>query len=311
MKPPHVFNDHTPGRPTVSRTVQSLAETSSGIAALPETEAGAIHSGATQSGATQSSAVRLGNLDVEAYLSNPERKQEFVTPMFDIIAPRYDAFTRLFSFGMDVGWKREAMEAAVASASERQHVHALDLACGTGDFTIGLARALSHATVLGLDASPRMIDQANQRLQDTAMEASVRNRIQVRVGDMMNVSVNGSSVDIVMAGYGVRNVPDPQGALREMARVMKRGGTLVTLDFYRPQSALWRRLLLGYLTVAGNAVGWLWHRDPVVYGYISRSIDHFMSWQSFSALLEREGFAVQRVVRHLGGGIALHVATRR
>ncbi|MEO7997802.1 MAG: hypothetical protein ABI852_10175, partial [Gemmatimonadaceae bacterium] len=67
----------------------------------------------------------------------------------------------------------------------------------------------------------------------------------------------------------------------------------------------------GYLTVAGNFVGWLWHRDPVVYGYISRSIDHFMSWQAFSALLEREGFAVQRVVRHLGGGIALHVATRR
>ena len=99
--------------------------------------------------------------------------------------------------------------------------------------------------------------------------------------------------------------------MREMARVLRSGGTLITLDFYRPEFSLWRALLLRYLTVAGNLVGWLWHRDPVVYGYISRSIDHFMSWQAFSALLEREGFVVDRVVRHLGGGIALHVATRR
>lgn len=299
-------NDRTAGQSTPLPASQSLAGSSADFSSPLDTAAIA-----TKPSASPPSATRLGDLDVEAFLSNPDRKQQFVTPMFDIIAPRYDAFTRLFSFGMDVGWKREALNAAVTSANGLRQVQTLDLACGTGDFTIALARALSQATVVGLDASPRMIDQANQRVQDSAMEDSIRSRVQVRVGDMMAIDVADSSVDIVMAGYGVRNVPDPRGAVREMARVMKPGGTLVTLDFYRPQFALWRRLLLGYLTIAGNAVGWLWHRDPVVYGYISRSIDHFMSWQSFSALLEREGFAVQRVVRHLGGGIALHVATRR
>ena len=127
---------------------------------------------------------------------------------------------------------------------------------------------------------------------------------------MSALAVESGSMDIVTAGYGVRNVPDAATAVREMARVLRPGGTLLTLDFYRPQFAPWRALLLWYLKAAGNAVGWWWHRDPVVYGYIARSIDHFMSWQQFRALLEREGFEVKSVKRHLGGGIALHEALK-
>lgn len=275
--------------------------------------------------------IRLGALDVEAYLGDPDRKQQFVTPMFDVIAPRYDAFTRLFSFGMDARWKREALAAAIAAAKLRAPLRALDLACGTGDFAVALAVALPSVRVTGVDASPKMIQQAEHRLRSAALPSASRrsasglpashrsaslttdviDRISVQVGDMMALDATDASVDLVTVGYGVRNVPDAAVAVREIARVMRPGGTLVTLDFYRPEFSLWRVLLLGYLTVAGNLVGFLWHRDPVVYGYISRSIDHFLSWQAFSALLEREGFVVDRVVRHLGGGIALHVATRR
>ena len=249
---------------------------------------------------------RLGNLDVEAHLADPQTKQAFVTPMFDVIAPKYDMFTRIFSFGMDVGWKKEAIAVAVAHA--RYAHHALDLACGTGDFSFALANQLPSLGITGVDASPRMVEEAERRLQS----ANVQSRLQVHfeVGDMMNLNASDSSIDLVTAGYGVRNVPNAQQCVREMARALKSGGTLVTLDFYRPELLLWRKLLLGYLSVAGNAVGWLWYRDPIVYGYIAKSIEHFMSWQAFSALLVREGFVVNRVVRHLGGGIALHIATR-
>lgn len=251
---------------------------------------------------------RLGDLDVEAYLADPLRKQDFVTPMFDVIAPRYDAFTRFFSFGMDAGWKRDVID-VVRQRGARASA-ALDLACGTGDFAVGIAKALPSVVVTGIDASPRMIDEATRRIADSGTSVT-RDRISFRVGDMMQLDAADSSMDVVTAGYGVRNVPDARQSVREMSRVMRTGGTLVTLDFYRPELAVWRKLLLGYLTVAGNAVGWLWHRDPVVYGYISKSIEHFMSWQAFSALLEQEGFSVSRVSRHLGGGIAMHVATKR
>lgn len=258
--------------------------------------------------ATVPSPVRLGSLDVDAYLRDPALKQAFVTPMFDVIAPRYDAFTRLFSFGMDVAWKREAIAAIVRNAADARS--ALDLACGTGDLAVSIARALPAVHVTAIDASPQMIVEANVRLADTTRDATVAARIHTMLGDMTAIDCVDASMDLVVAGYGVRNVPDAASAVQEMARVLRPGGVLVTLDFYRPEFSPWRALLLGYLSLAGNAVGWLWHRDPVVYGYIARSIEHFMSWQAFSALLEREGFHVQHVTRHLGGGIALHVARR-
>lgn len=254
------------------------------------------------------SPVKLGSLDVDAYLADPARKQAFVTPMFDVIAPRYDAFTRIFSFGMDAGWKRAALQRVTQALASVPQARVLDLACGTGDLAVWIARSVPDATVTALDASPRMIDEANVRL--AGRDSAVAPRIRTIVGDMCAIELPTGTMDAVTAGYGVRNVPDSTQAVREMARVLRPGGHLVTLDFYRPAFAPWRRLLLWYLSVAGNTVGWLWHRDPVVYGYIARSIDHFMSWQDFSALLEREGFRVTRVTRYLGGGIAVHEATR-
>lgn len=250
---------------------------------------------------------KLGTLDVDAYLADPSRKQAFVTPMFDIIAPRYDAFTRLFSLGMDAGWKRRAIAAAAAAAPGARTV--LDLASGTGDVAAQLARALPHAAVTALDASPRMIDAARERLR--TRDADVAARVTPVVGDMMALPQEAASVDVVSASYGVRNVPDPVQCVREMARVLRPGGILVTLDFYQPGFGPWRALFLWYLSVAGNLVGWLWHRDPVVYGYIARSIRDFMTADAFSTLLEREGFEVIGVSRALFGGIAQHVARRR
>jgi len=255
----------------------------------------------------KNSPPRLGALDVDAFLSDPARKQAFVTPMFDIIAPRYDAFTRWFSLGMDAVWKRVAIAAVTQHAPSA--IAALDLASGTGDVAVQIARALPTVRVEALDASPRMIDAAQARLR--AGDADVAARVRAMVGDMMALPQGDASTDLVTASYGVRNVPDAAGAVREMGRVLRPGGVVITLDFYRPQFAPWRLLFLAYLSLAGNLVGWLWHRDPVVYGYIARSIEHFMSWQSFGALLEAEGFDVVEVRRYLLGGVAMHVARKR
>jgi ubiquinone/menaquinone biosynthesis methyltransferase len=238
-------------------------------------------------------------MSVERHLSDPSLKQQFVTPMFDLIAPRYDAFTRVFSFGMDARWKTELID-TLAPHLPTSGGTALDLACGTGDIALAVASRMPSGHVTGIDASPRMIELATAR----------GNHVNFAVGDMMHLDVADASIDVVTAGYALRNVPDPRAAIAEIARVLVPGGRLYTLDFYRPASAWWRRLFLGYLSAAGNLVGWLWHDEPVVYGYIARSVDHFMTADAFSAALAEGGFAVDRVSRKLLGGIALHSARR-
>lgn len=250
-------------------------------------------------------------MDVEVFLRDPQRKQAFVTPMFDVIAPRYDRFTKWFSFGMDAQWKSRAMDRVVAfcAADTRNEPVVLDLASGTGDFSIGLAQRMPKAVVCTLDASHHMVHMAATRILELQQSVpSAAGRIGPMVGDMMALPVPTQSVDVVVAGYGLRNVPDAAVAVQEMRRVLRPGGLLVLLDFYRPETAWWRAVLLRYLAVAGNAVGWWWHRDPMVYGYITHSIEHFMSWQQCAALLNANGFCVEQVTRFLGGGVALHVA---
>jgi demethylmenaquinone methyltransferase/2-methoxy-6-polyprenyl-1,4-benzoquinol methylase len=230
----------------------------------------------------------LRTLDVNEHLADPSIKQAFVTPMFDIIAPRYDRFTRWFSFGMDATWKREAMDAVREAARRIRPVQrALDLATGTGDLAFALARLWPGVQVDALDASPRMIDQARQRL--AVRDADVATAVTAMVGDMMALPQGDASVDVITASYAV----------------------LVTLDFYKPAFAPWRALFLGYLQVAGDMVGYAWHRDPVVYGYIARSIAHFMTEAEFSELLNDEGFDVVSVQCYLFGGVGRHVARRR
>jgi demethylmenaquinone methyltransferase / 2-methoxy-6-polyprenyl-1,4-benzoquinol methylase len=182
----------------------------------------------------------------------------------------------------------------------------LDLACGTGDLALAATELAPTATAMGIDASPRMIEQAERR-----RERAGADRVRYRVGDMSRLDLPDASVDVVTAGYALRNVPDPAVAIAEIARVLAPGGRVLTLDFYRPRPTVWRVPLLAYLSAAGNAVGWLWHREPVVYGYIARSIEHFMSWEDFSMALERERLFVERVHRRLLGGVAIHRAVKR
>jgi demethylmenaquinone methyltransferase/2-methoxy-6-polyprenyl-1,4-benzoquinol methylase len=251
---------------------------------------------------------KLSDLDLDQYLNDKSRKQEFVTPMFDTIAPRYDEFTRVFSFGMDASWKRVAIDAAVSGAKRLDARLALDLASGTGDLGIALARELPNVRVTAVDASPNMVAQAKARL--AKLDDGIAARITPTFGDMTSLDVADASIDVITSGYGVRNLPDFDRAISEMSRVTRKGATVVTLDFYRPENRAWRALLLWYLSVAGNAVGWLWHRDPVVYGYIAKSIDHFVSWQQFSRMLETHNFKVEKTIRYLGGGVAIHVCTK-
>lgn len=245
----------------------------------------------------------LRGLDQRTYLDHPELKQRYVTAMFDVIAPAYDRFTRMFSFGMDHAWKQELV--AMAKPYIACDARILDLACGTGDIAIALARLAPHGEVLGLDAAPEMISQA--RSSEVAAHLP---QLGFTVGDICAMAVADASQDVVSIGYGLRNVPDLERAIAEIARVLRPGGILICLDFTRPTQRWWRRLFLGYLLTMGNIYGVVLHGHAAVYGYIAHSIERFVSSSDLSRRFATHGLQVLSEQPKLGGGVCLHLARK-
>lgn len=245
----------------------------------------------------------LAAMDLDAHMSNRELKKKYVATMFDILAPGYNSFTRIYSFGMDRGWKEQLIVEGVRHAA--RHARILDLACGTGDLGLELAGRLRSPFTLGLDLSPRMLAEAAERMRTGGGE-----RMNLVAGDMGRLCVTDGSVDVVSIGYGLRNTPDARQALREVARVLRPGGILMNLDFYKPVGKLWREVFLNYMWHTGRICGWLWHREPIVYGYIAESIRRYLTLPEFEEALTACGFRVEWRNSALGGGIGMHVARR-
>jgi ubiquinone/menaquinone biosynthesis methyltransferase len=228
--------------------------------------------------------------------------------LFDTIAPRYDRFTRWFSFGMDARWKRALARRARAGLPRGGRI--LDLACGTGDLAACCLHDHGEVTqvselALGLDVSRDMLAIAARRLSAGDRRAVLIN------GDMMSLPVASSSIDLVMVGYGMRNVPVLAEALAEIRRVLKPAGWLFTLDFFRPGGRAWRAAFERYLRIAGRVYGWWWHGEPDAYGYIAASLERWLDRQAYEDRLQESGFRVGWRRCRLGGGICLHGATKR
>src|SRR4051812_3629314 len=159
-------------------------------------------------------------------IATPDGKRTYVRRLFATIADRYDLITVLLSYGQDKRWKRRVVEMAALQAGTR----VLDLACGTGD--IAFAAAERGGAVTGLDLTPRMVELARRR----SLASGVH--VDFLVGDMSALPFPDGAFDVVTTGYGIRNVPDIAPVVREIRRVLRPGGLLLSLDFDRPPNPL-------------------------------------------------------------------------
>jgi demethylmenaquinone methyltransferase / 2-methoxy-6-polyprenyl-1,4-benzoquinol methylase len=216
--------------------------------------------------------------------------------MFTTIAPRYDFITRVFSYGMDRRWKRRGVE----SAALPENALVLDLASGTGDFSELVAQRRPRARTVAVDLTERMLHLAHARGIPDAVCA-----------DACLLPFPDGSFDGVFIGYGLRNFPDLNTALREIGRVTRPGGLLVTLDFFLPVPPVLRTLYLGYLYAQGAFWGMLLHGRPRTYTYIPDSLASFVSMQDFSARLESIGYTLVDMRGFIFGGIGLHWAAKK
>ena len=235
----------------------------------------------------------------DAFLT-PQAKRQYVRRLFSTIADRYDLITRVLSYGQDARWKARLVRMANVTPGER----ALDLACGTGDIAFAVADRGARAT--GLDITHRMLQLARLRAGGSS-RGGVAGFV---TGDMTRLPFPSATFDLVTTGYGLRNVPDLDAALAEIARVLKPGGRLLSLDFNRPESAMVRSAYLAYLTVVGSSLGWILHRDPDTYRYIPASIRRYPGARGVADKMQQRGFTHVRIVPLLFGLMTLHLAER-
>ena len=231
--------------------------------------------------------------DLKEDISSKQTKQGYVNQMFATIAPRYDFFTVFFSFGMDRGWKRKLIQRLHLTG----HEQVLDLACGTGDITFALEEHLDSGKVVGLDITQGMLEIAESKRR-----AKNLNNVFFHCGDIMRLPFGDDSFDCVTCGYALRNVPDVEGALAEIRRVLKVGGRFQSLDFGHPVSQAYHWFYLRYLAVVGSALGWVLHGDPDTYRYIAESLKLYPGQRGVQEIMNRLGF-VGTGFQEFGGGI--------
>jgi demethylmenaquinone methyltransferase / 2-methoxy-6-polyprenyl-1,4-benzoquinol methylase len=216
---------------------------------------------------------------------------EEVRTMFDRIAPVYDAMNRAMTLGLDRKWRRLTAEAVVSPGAR-----VLDACCGTGDLALADARAGGRVT--GVDFSGEMLARAERKAPEFDWVQA----------DAAALPFPDASFDAVTVGFGIRNLADLEGGLRELARVLVPGGKLGCLEITRPRGILrpfFRLWFDGLVPVAGKVLP-----GGAAYSYLPASVRRFPGPEDLARAMEEAGFAGVGW-RLLGGGIvALHVGRR-
>ncbi len=216
-----------------------------------------------------------------------ERNPEFVHHAFSRIAPRYVAANHILSLGIDILWRKKV----VRTVSEWSPARLLDVATGTGDLALELAKKLPDARITGTDFCQPMLDIAARRgLKDIVL------------ADALHLPMEDSTFDVLTVAFGLRNMENYARALAEFRRVLTPGGHLLILDFSMPEGilgTLYRPYLHHILPrIAGRLT-----KNPEAYSYLGDSIEAFPRGEAMLSLLKECGYE-DTVCRRLSFGIA-------
>ena len=211
-----------------------------------------------------------------------QTKKEEVREMFDNIAPKYDLLNHTLSMSIDRVWRRRV----VGEVRRAKPGRILDVATGTGDLAIAMARRIRDVQVLGVDLSEQMLAVARRKIEARGLDG----RIVLDRGDAERLAVADASVDVATVAFGVRNFGDLGAGLRELARTIKPGGKVVILEFSRPRNRVFRALYEFYSYKILPRIGGLVSRDKRAYEELPASVGEFPAPEEFMAMMARAGF---------------------
>lgn len=212
-----------------------------------------------------------------------QSKGEQVEEMFDNIAPAYDFMNRAMTLGIDRNWRRKVVKAVAAAAPSA----ILDVATGTGDLAIQLAKANQQAKVTGIDLSEGMLEVGRRKVA----EAGLTQQIALRQADCLALPFADGSFDIVTVAFGVRNFEHLDKGYAEMARVLRPGGKLMVLELSTPTSPIVKPFYKLYTRGVIPMVGRLISKDSRAYSYLPESIAAMPQGERMLQLMTEAGLS--------------------
>lgn len=233
---------------------------------------------------------------------SPDKTPARISAMFDGIARRYDFLNHFLSVGLDTRWRARAIRDAGLPPDAR----VLDLCTGTADLAIAAVQAEPSARVIGVDFAGAMLRVGLGKLRRRGLER----RIALVRGDATSIPVRDGWADAATIGFGIRNVADPDAALRELARTIRSGGKLVILEFGEPVIPGIRTLYNWYFRFVLPRLGKVVSKHGTAYSYLPASVGTFPPPERFAATISSHGFRDVRAVPLTLGIVYLYTATR-
>ncbi len=231
-------------------------------------------------------------------------KRQYVTGMFARIAQRYDLMNTVMTFGQDESWRQLTVRVARPQPGSR----ALDMGTGTGRIATELAQ--HGADVWALDLTHAMMVRGRADLDADPQLRAPAQHVHFVQGDALTLPFADASFDCVTSGFTLRNVTDVPQAMRELCRVVRPGGRVVTLEASQPPLAPFRVGNRLYITLMLPLLGRLIAGDAEAYTYLRSSMIRFYDGPGLAAVMRAAGLTRVRFKRLMFGSVAVHVGTR-
>ena len=221
-------------------------------------------------------------------------KKEQVALMFNEIAHKYDFLNRFLSAGIDVSWRKKALNLL----KKEQPQTMLDVATGTADLAIMSAQMLSPKEIIGIDISEGMLEIGRKKVENLGLQAC----IQLQTGDSEQLNFQDHRFDAVTVSFGVRNFQQLEKGLSEILRVLKPGGTLIILEFSRPSAPVIKQFYTLYMNIITPKIGGLFSKSKKAYQYLNDSVQQFPEGKELVKVMDQVGFS-QTSFKRLSFGI--------
>ena len=218
--------------------------------------------------------------------------------MFTSIAPRYDFLNRLLSVGQDKYWRQRAIDLLDPMGKER----ILDVATGTGDMVIEVAKRNLSVQIFGIDFSQRMLDLGRVKIAQNGYKQAVS--FQIGSGECLPFA--NESFDGIICAFGIRNFANVQLGLREFYRVLKPGGRIVILEFSVPKNQFLNTVYEWYFNLILPKIGNLISGHSNAYTYLPESVANFPNQKKFVEWIEKVGFKKVSFTELTFGIVSIH-----